>query len=43
VKKAVSAGAVEAGRYERYVALYGLLKQLDDMKYKKTGKEREKK
>ena len=43
VKEAVSAGTVETGRYERYVTLFGLLKQVDDMKYKKSGKEREKK
>lgn len=40
VKEAIAEGTVDAGRYERYITLYGLLKQLDDMKYKKSGKER---
>lgn len=43
VKEAIAAGALEAGRHERYITLHGLLKQMDDMKYKKAGKEREKK
>lgn len=43
VKEAVSAGDIDAGRYERYTTLHGLLKQAEDMKYKKTAKEKEKK
>lgn len=43
VKEALAAGTLEAGRYERYVMLFDLLKQLDDTKYKRSGKEREKK
>lgn len=36
VKAAVTKGAIGTGRYERYIALYALLKQLDDTKYKKN-------
>lgn len=40
VKDAVADGVIDTGRYERYIALFGILKQLDDMKYKKAAKER---
>jgi ribosome biogenesis GTPase len=38
VKNAVGLGAVSAGRYERYKELFAVLKQEDDMKYKKGNR-----
>lgn len=38
VKNALGSGAVSAGRYERYKELYTVLKQEDDMKYKKGNR-----
>ena len=35
VKESVSSGFIDAGRYERYMELFGYLKHLKDMKYKK--------
>jgi len=35
VKKALEDGRIDGGRYRRYVELYQLLKQQDEMKYKK--------
>lgn len=34
VKRAVEDGIIDGGRYQRYVELYALLKQEDEMKYK---------
>lgn len=42
VKEAVYSGVIDAGRYERYVELYGYLKKLDDGKYKRSNREKEK-
>lgn len=36
VKAAVARAEIGAGRHGRYIVLYGLLKQLDEMKYKKS-------
>lgn len=38
VKNAVGSGAVSVGRYERYKELFAVLKQEDDMKYKKGNR-----
>lgn len=38
VKKAVGEGGIDSGRYERYRELFALLKQDDDMKYKKGNR-----
>lgn len=43
VKELVASGVIDSGRYERYIELLGYLKQLKDMKYKKSSKEKEKK
>ncbi|HEX2946546.1 MAG TPA: ribosome small subunit-dependent GTPase A [Clostridia bacterium] len=38
VKNAVGSGNISGGRYERYKELFALLKQEDDMKYKKGNR-----
>lgn len=42
IKEMVTNGIIDAGRYERYVELLNYLKQLNAMKYKKSGREKEK-
>ncbi len=42
VKDSVSSGLIDTGRYDRYVELFGYLKQLSDNKYKKTYREKKK-
>ncbi len=38
VKDAVEDGTISRGRYRRYIELHTILKQQDDMKYKKTNR-----
>lgn len=40
VKNEVNSGSISKERYERYVELFFYLKRIDEMKYKKTNKER---
>lgn len=42
IKELVENGMIDMGRYERYIELLGYLKKLNDMKYKKSNKEKEK-